>query len=397
MRETKWAAIAVLAVALCMANSAASANAEAEPNNSCSSSQSMGKYPPAPMKGTVVAGDSDYFLLKAPAGAYLTLNAQGAESGKGTIQIPVIGAYNSSCTLLGGSKYNSKETVVVPADGILIIQVGDPYFSNSGNPIYLGSYVLNISTPSSLIFGTVTESQSGAVPVYTTPYLYRCANPDYQLCTNYITNTFLDASGRYGFDTSALEPGRYQVWIPGTTNVATQYSAVLDLSGAESIELNLQTKPTPIEITAVSVCGYALPVGSDCEMTYKVRNTTAEVQEIELRANLRIVTDASVLTSQYDAGKSGALTPINKTLQAGQTVKITQAIPIAASMPTGSSGFIMVYAYRKGLPQSAIGAIHLADYVISAQNTAMTTLPPPDPGQKPALIFNGRPFAEMQP
>lgn len=398
MWEAKWAAIALMAAGLCMAHSSAHAKAEVEPNNSCVSSQAIGTFPPAPVKGTIVEGDSDYFLLKAPAGTYLTLEVQGAASGKGTLQAPVIGAYDSSCALLGGVKYGSKETVVVPADGLLIIEVGDEYYSSLGNPIYLGSYVLAISAPTSLIFGTVTDPQTGSAAPSTYPRLNRCASTDYQLCVNYSLSSFLDASGRYVLDTSNLEPGRYQVWIStGAPNVATQYSDPLDLNGEQSIQLDFQTKPTPIEITPISMCASGLPAGSDCEITYKIRNTTADVQEIELRANVLSITDASVFSSTYDVGKNGVLSPINKTLQPGQTLKISQTIPIAADLPTGSSGSVTVYAYARGMPQTAIGRVSLGRYMISAHNTATTTLLLLDQTKQPAPNFLGGPSWQLQP
>ena len=119
-------------------------------NNTCQSAQDLGAVSlPFILDGNLdgaVNPDIDFYRITGTPGSYITVNLQGVDSQKGTLQDPHLGVFNSSCQLVQTGSDNSvtnsrdpKIRVLVPNDGIIILastQCCDTEFNLGGNGTY---------------------------------------------------------------------------------------------------------------------------------------------------------------------------------------------------------------------------------------------------------------------
>jgi len=125
-----------------------------EPNDTCLAATDLGAITlPLSILDTLAGfpypgGDVDFFRFTGPPNATATVDLEGQSTGQGTLDDPFLGAYDSGCGQIGvnddgGSGYNSRLVLTIPADGILILAVTrccDASFTNGG----VGSYVLTV-------------------------------------------------------------------------------------------------------------------------------------------------------------------------------------------------------------------------------------------------------------
>jgi hypothetical protein len=143
------------------------------PNNTCASAQDLGAIAlPFILDGNLdgaVVPDVDYFKITGTPGSYITVNLQGVDSQKGTLQDPHLGVFDSSCQLpavqIGSdnSATNSRDPkirILFPNDGVIILattQCCDSDFNVGGN----GSYQFSMQA-----LGTINSISGRMVSAY---------------------------------------------------------------------------------------------------------------------------------------------------------------------------------------------------------------------------------------
>jgi hypothetical protein len=167
---------------------AATSETEVEPNNSCQSAQDLGALTsPIAIAGNLDASDPpdiDFFRFTATPGTIVTLLHEGQATGKGTLNDPLLGLFDSSCNLI---TYNNDATtsnaaleIMVPDNGILVAAATSyPDFGfTGGDP---GSYQLTLFPEQHIgsISGILTDALTGRtlsgypVAPFAQVYLYR--------------------------------------------------------------------------------------------------------------------------------------------------------------------------------------------------------------------------------
>jgi len=148
---------------------------DVEPNNSCQAPQDVGAITsPLTVTGSLdpvpPAGDLDFFRITGTPNAHLRVDLEGQSSGKGTLDNPLLGVFDSNCnpivvTDTGGIGLNAGADISIPADGVLIVGATsccDFDFTQGGN----GSYELTIQE----ITGPANDNFANAIAILALPF-----------------------------------------------------------------------------------------------------------------------------------------------------------------------------------------------------------------------------------
>ena len=202
---------------------------DVEPNNTCSTAQEMGTVSlPFTVDGELEpAPDVDFFLVTGEADERVQIDLAGSATGQGTLEDPLLGAFDGSCNPLGvddegGFGGDARLVLDIPADGRLILAATS--FSDfaflGGGP---GSYRLTVSDFQTIgsISGRIVDGDTGdPLPgvdwPYTQVHLFQCGDPACEVLDNVGTHS-PDLDGRFSFTSlpsgEPLIVGTYKVHV----------------------------------------------------------------------------------------------------------------------------------------------------------------------------------------
>src|SRR5688572_19639814 len=145
---------------------------ETEPNDPCSAAQDVGDVAlPFTLSGsldsTEADPDVDFFLFSGAPGSVLRVDLEGSATGKGTLDDPLLGFFDSGCNLINlnddsGGTLNSRLAVTIPDDGIFILAASAfPDFEFLGGGV--GTYEITVAPFLAIgsISGRVVDALSG--------------------------------------------------------------------------------------------------------------------------------------------------------------------------------------------------------------------------------------------
>lgn len=380
--------LGVLLASACLATPAYAVTQEAvtqekETNNSCGRALNVGAYGAGQIDGVISAADSDHFALALPAGSTVNIALLGAPSGVGTLEDPVVGAFNSVCAALasdddGGYGSEAQLQLVVPADGLLVIAVGGyPDTQFKGLNEDTGSYQLQISEEIvSGVSGLVLDASTGAPIAGSSPLLVlrRCDNHDGDtngLCDEDAGSVVAASDGSYLIDGSLLEDGDYQL-SAYADDFEDQSTPIFSYSsGTLASDVDLLLQPMPISITQVETCLSPILPGATCNLIATVINRTAETVEVDLWAAVEAYNTGSKYgSSRYISGVEGRQKPIRVTLAAASTVELSVPFLLPSTAPSNSDGYVDLYIARANKSQQTYDMGYGLHYYVQVSGTA---------------------------
>jgi hypothetical protein len=266
----------------------AAANAtEVEPNDSCLTAQDIGAVTlPFSIDGELdssLAPDIDFYRVTGTAGAPLVIDHEGAPTGKGTLEDPLLGVFDSACNLIAAnddsSTLNSQLTIAIPDDGVVILAATafpDHQFVGGGT----GSYQLTLTTytPIDYIAGTITDAASGApLPGDASPFAFvflqqcgdfGCIDINWQPAAS-------DGSFRFerDFNGTPLRGGDYVI-SAGAEQYQFQQTERHTVGEGEALDVGaVGLTPFPVQFSAAQGC--TIPsAGGVCNFSVQVTNRT---------------------------------------------------------------------------------------------------------------------------
>lgn len=404
-----WPAALALGLAAISPWTQAATVAEIEPNNSCTAAQALGAVSKAgvAVSGEITAADVDYFSFTAAPGKLLQVDLSGRTGGGGTIIDTLLGAFDSSCQLIGYNDYggNSMDSLLVlkvPADGIVTLAAaGYPDFDFSGAAGELGTYTLQVHEPTSAyVKGVLTDASTGQ-PLPTeagaTVSLMHCPAAGYAVCPDEMFSVPTAADGSYIVSMVDLEPGYYQLRT-APPNYGYSYSKSFELAGgATAIKLNLKAQPLKLQFGNVQPCATSSSA-ADCSFSYTVTNSGSAAISADVWASVDgYPTGASYAHVVFSVGKNDSRKPTRVDLAPGASTVVTQVLPLA-DVPSGVMGVVDLYASKPGKPGSTIGyssgfaftVTESGTSAVSGQDLAAWKLKhPANPAPQPKLRASG--------
>lgn len=204
---------------------------ELEPNNPCVNAQELADPGlPAVILGSLDAVDGvfdiDFFRLNAPPGTTLIAEHKGSTFGFGTLDDPLLGLFDSSCTLIDfnddAGSLDSRLTFTVPPDGVFILAAtAFADFAFDGGHSAEGTYQLSVNAVqiAESVSGRLVNARDGTpVPGDAPPFafveLYRC---DFGGCFEIVAGQSAGGDGSFlfdqAFDGSPLPVGSYLIRV----------------------------------------------------------------------------------------------------------------------------------------------------------------------------------------
>lgn len=371
---TPLALCATIVLGLGQAPAAHAALAEAEPNDSCTAAQDLGALDSGAVKGELPAlGDIDFFRLRATPGSTLQIDLKGLDSSSGTLEDPLLGIYDSSCTLTAanddsGVGRDAQWLYRVPADGVVIVAAtGTGDFSYTGTSTYTGSYQFRFGKPSNVVYGAVSDAATQQ-PVAPDSFVYVNLNscePGYDICRSNVAQTAVDEDGNFYISMLERPAGVYQLQAFGN-GYADYYSAPFTVDGSSSVKKNIKLKLTPILMTDFQVCTPII-AGQTCKLRYTATNQTSASISADVWASVTSYpTGGEVNTVQYSTGKNASHKPQTITIPAHSSIVVTQPLTLPAATPSGAAGDIGFFATKPGKPGSVLGHGYAFNYSVGA-------------------------------
>jgi len=262
-----------------------------EPNNACPMAQDFGAVAlPFLIEGSLDSAfespDVDFFRFTGTPGAILRVDLEGQATGKGTLEDPLLGLFDSGCNLLvlnddNGETLNSRLAFTVPADGVFILAATaypDSEFLGGG----IGTYQLTIAQfpVNAVISGHIVDAVTGeplpgdAFP-FTNVLLLRCE----ELGCFDVSFQRADSAGRFrfsfDFSVNPLEAGTYQV-LAFADEYEQGQTDLFDVGEGEDRDIgDLPLQPFPIRFSEIRPCGNLPPEGGTCRYSVRVTNRSA--------------------------------------------------------------------------------------------------------------------------
>ena len=289
--------------------------ADNEPNNTCTEAQDMGSVSlPFVIDGSLDTPpnkpDIDFFKLLGAAGSEITVVYEGTDTGKGTLEDPYLGLYNSACNLVQinddyGSNRNSRLRMVVPQDGVIILAASsccDDTYTGQGDSS--GSYQITIAIPPpsiGLISGRVVDDLtgmplSGYLPPFAYVELFKCINEECAFEASLPARN----DGRFLFDQNSdgnpLEGGTYQVRALADDHEAAQTDRFAVGANEDYDVGDIRLPPPMIQFSEIQRCDDLPPEGGRCRYSVRVTNNLST----QLTGSTWSLVDGSSIGSPYE-------------------------------------------------------------------------------------------------
>jgi hypothetical protein len=258
---------------------------ETEPNNSCQTAPDVGAVPlPVVLDGNLDAAlqpDIDFFRFSGAAGTLITIDHEGQATGKGTLENPLLGVFDSNCNFLAFNddwqSSNSHLEIILPEDGILILgATAFPDFGFTGGGS--GSYEMTVAPVQVIgsIRGRVTDAISGVplpgdVEPFAFVHLLQCEDFG---CVE-INAQATDSEGRFLFESDAngvpLRVGNYQVIASGNQYQIHQTDGFAVGEGENYDAGGIALTSFPVRFSDIKPC--VVPTtGGVCDFSVRVTN-----------------------------------------------------------------------------------------------------------------------------
>lgn len=357
-----------------------SATPEVEPNGSCAAAQDLGQTGAVSLSGTIGSADADFFTLKVAPGTLLQIDMRGAPSGAGTLPNMLMGLMDTGCAVQQYSDnsengFEAKLVVVAPSDGVVRFAAGgNPDFAFTGTNTDTGTYTLTIGAPTGPVVGMsgrLTDATTGR-PLTRDDFavvdLMSCPSADYRICTTYTAQGIPDADGRYVM-AQAVPAGVYQIRVRAD-NHAAYNSAPFTINGPTGAAVrDYALPPLPVVVSDVTPCE-TLASGGQCSYTYRLTNSTASAIQAQVWSQIDQGPNGSpMFSSRYTLG-TPSHAALTVPLAPGASREITQSIPLRG-VPSGSSGYVYLYAATLGNQTNTIGYGYGFNYTVTAKDPSV--------------------------
>lgn len=299
---------------------------EVEPNDQCTIAQDLGAATlPFSLLGSLDSTpdvpDIDFFRFTGAPGDRVRVDLQGASSGKGTLGDPFLGVFDSGCNLIavvddGGIGVDSRVTLTIPADGIVVLAATvccDSSFIGGG----VGSYELAVAQIAEIssISGRIVDAVTAQpLPGNTEPFAFvRLLRCDDAGC-NDVNSQPADGEGRFRFEQDfsgqPLEVGTFQVLATADEYQQGQTDPFAVAKGEDHDVGDVRLEPFPVRISTVEPCGNIPPEGGRCRYGARITNRsgtelTALAWSLVQGSGLGSLTDAT----EFQAGMRSARLP----------------------------------------------------------------------------------------
>jgi hypothetical protein len=386
------AALAALFALACILGSPCAAlaqGADLEPNNTCSTAQNVGEITSTlTINGSIdrilAVSDVDFYRLTGTPGQRIIIDLEGQSTGRGTLQDPFLGAFNSFCNFIGsnddsGGSLNSRLQLTIPFDGVVILGATsccDSGFSVGGDGI--GTYTLTIAPVpiARAISGRVVDAVtgtplSGSAPPFAFVQLTRCSNSG---CFEFLSSQNADSDGRFRFDRdffgSPLTVGTYQV-----TAFAEQYqqgrTSQFNVAEGEDHDIgNLALTSFPVRFSEIRPCGALPREGGDCVYSVRLTNGLAT----SLSADAWSLVDSSNIGSQFSFTRFQTQNPQNVSIASGKSKVVEFRFHVPSTVTNGAFMCTSVFVGTGRDPFFDIVG-QRSTFCISKGNTGFSVLP----------------------
>lgn len=225
-------------------------------------------------------------------------------------------------------------------------------------------------------FGIVTAADTGApVDLSLSPRmrLVTCALPTDEFCAQSSGEfVYLDESGRFRLNTSAVVPARYQIEAQARSGYGLARSPAFDAPAASGGLLNLVLPKPILALANVSGCEAVDPADGGCTIAYDVTNTTPRPQSLSVWLQVNAYLSGSdVGFSTFVAGDPAKMAPTAVRLKAGQTLRLQQRVSLSQALKAGAEGELRVYVGAPRDPSHADAFTSLGYYTVTASGSVL--------------------------
>jgi hypothetical protein len=260
---------------------------EEEPNHPCPTAQDFGAVAlPFAVDGsldsTFGSPDVDFFKFTGTPGAFVRVDLEGDPTGKGTLDDPLLGLFDSACNLIESNDdtgtLNSRLVFAIPADRVFILAATsfpDGGFIGGG----VGTYQLTITRLAAIesISGRVVDAVTGdSLPGDAAPFaavqLVRCED----FACFVVNAQDADTQGRFQFSVDGsgrpLEVGTYQVeaFAEQYQSGRTEFFPIAEGESRDVGDVPLQ--PLPVQFSNIAPCEDVPTEGGRCQYSVRVTN-----------------------------------------------------------------------------------------------------------------------------
>jgi hypothetical protein len=319
---------------------------ETEPNNSCQTAQDIGAVSlPVVLDGNLdetLQPDIDFFRFSGAAGTLITIDHEGQATGKGTLENPLLGVFDSNCNFLGFNddwqSLNSHLEMAIPEDGSLILAAtAFPDFGFTGGGS--GSYQMTVAPVQviSSIRGRVTDAIS-SVPLRgdEAPFAFvRLLQCEDFGCVE-INVQATDSEGRFLFESDAngvpLPVGSYQVLASGDQYQPNQTDIFAVGEGENHDAGDIALTSFPVRFSDIQPC--VVPTsGGVCDFSVKITNGLS----VRLSGKAWSLVNGSGIGSFTDFTVFQTATPRELRLDAGKTGILRFRFRVGGSVADGAT------------------------------------------------------------
>lgn len=328
-----------------VSGSVAATATEIEPNNSCQTAQDVGALAnPFVVDGNLDSSappDIDFFRFTGTPGSIITIDHEGGATGKGTLENPLLGVFDSNCSLItfndDNGNSNSHLEINVPDDGIFVVAAtAYPDFGFTG--VGSGSYQLTVTPPQFIgsIGGVLTDSLNGK-PLRgdATPFAFvRLLRCDTFGCSDVNSqNTASDGSFHFAtdFNGSPLRVGNYML-VAFADQYQYRQTEMFTVGEGEAYDAGkVALDSYPIRLSDTQVC--SLPAkGGVCDFSVKITNGLA--RKFSGKAWSIITGDNIGSFTNYTSFQTDA--PLDVSLGAGKSMVLRFRFTVRGSVADGA-------------------------------------------------------------
>lgn len=358
--------------------------AEVEPNNTCDTAQAVGSYADTPVvDGEIASADVDYYTVTTSPDQWYEVEVNAAGSGAGTLDHPLLGEMDSTCTATvteDSTGTGTDSLVLMKGDDtgsatFAVAGYGDWFYK--GAPTSTGTYVLTAHAPThSWVVGLVTDGNTGepvSIDLDASIAIYSCTSDSSSSCTKKVNWWYTDDSGNYQIPLIDLTEGYYRFRLTASgSKYETTYSDVMELgpdSGMVTLNWTLEPVPVDVSIDDIVPCSKTSSKGI-CKFSYVLSNPTSSDMTVQVWGFATFdQTDSAVAPSEFAFGKGDKRKPFNVTLAAGASETITQKLSLTG-LQSGTEGDVHIFVSAVDAPLQPLALAQAFGFTMTADGTA---------------------------